>query len=137
MSSYDHFCLLQHIRSSAFPYVNSSAALPSAAGSLHDALAEMCYFYAQNLPTIVTLGHSSRVQAWPSRRFSRSSVLRISLVGYYSWTLIRVSRAAMESSFDKNVGALSAHAKGVLIANAAWRTLVLLLSWCVAFLCFM
>ena len=39
--------------------------------------------------------------------------------------------------FDKNTGALSAYAKGVLIANAAWaarRTLVLLLSWCVAFL---
>jgi hypothetical protein len=29
--------------------------LPLAAGSLHDALAEMCYFYAQNLPTIATL----------------------------------------------------------------------------------
>jgi hypothetical protein len=40
--------------------------------------------------------------------------------------------------FDKNTGALSAYAKSVLIANAAWaarRTLVLLLSWCVAFLC--
>ena len=55
MSSYDHFCFLQHIRSSAFPYVNSSAVLPSAEGSLRDALAETCYFYAQNLPTIVTL----------------------------------------------------------------------------------
>ena len=37
--------------------------------------------------------------------------------------------------FDKNTGALSACAKGILIANAAWaawRTLVRLLSWCVA-----
>ena len=37
--------------------------------------------------------------------------------------------------FDKNTGALSTYAKGVLIANAAWagwRTLVLLLSRCVA-----
>ncbi|KAI0263309.1 hypothetical protein BGY98DRAFT_1047109, partial [Russula aff. rugulosa BPL654] len=33
MSSYDHFCLLQHIRSSAFPYVNSSAVLPLVEGS--------------------------------------------------------------------------------------------------------
>ncbi|KAI0263333.1 hypothetical protein BGY98DRAFT_1046712, partial [Russula aff. rugulosa BPL654] len=33
MSSYDHFCFLQHIRSSGFPYVNSSAVLPSAEGS--------------------------------------------------------------------------------------------------------
>ena len=41
--------------------------------------------------------------------------------------------------FDKNKGALSAYAKGVLIAFAAWaawRTLVLLLSWCVNILCF-
>ena len=55
MSSYDHFCFLQHIRSLAFPYVSSSAVLPSTEGSLHDALAETCYLYAQNLPTIVTL----------------------------------------------------------------------------------
>ena len=55
MSSYDHFCFLQHIRSSAFPYVSSSAVYPLAEGSLRDALPETCYLYAQNLPTIVTL----------------------------------------------------------------------------------
>jgi hypothetical protein len=55
MSSYDYFCFLQHIRPSAFPYVNSSAILPSEEGSLRDALAETYYLYAQNLPTIVTL----------------------------------------------------------------------------------
>jgi hypothetical protein len=56
MSSWIYFCFLQiDIRSSAFPYVNSSAVLPSAAGSLHDALAEMCYFYTKNLPTVVML----------------------------------------------------------------------------------
>ena len=53
MSSYDHFCFLQHIRYSAYPYVNSSVVLPSTEGSLRDALAETCYLYAQNLPTIV------------------------------------------------------------------------------------
>lgn len=39
----------------------------------------------------------------------------------------------------KNTGALSAFTKGVLIANAAWAarmTVVILLNWCVAFLCF-
>ena len=43
---------------------------------------------------------SSYTQAKPSHRYSRSSVLRISLVGYYSLTLIRirVSRAAMGRS---------------------------------------
>ena len=55
MSSYDHFCFLQHIHSSEFPHVNSSAVLPSAEGSLRDALADTHYFYAQNLPTIATL----------------------------------------------------------------------------------
>jgi hypothetical protein len=55
MTSYNHFCFLQHIRKSAFPNVNPSAVLPSAEGSLRDALAETCYFYAQNLPTIITL----------------------------------------------------------------------------------
>ena len=37
--------------------------------------------------------------------------------------------------FDKNTGAPSAYAEGVLTANgvwAAWRTLLLLLSWCIA-----
>ncbi|KAI0263513.1 hypothetical protein BGY98DRAFT_1046198 [Russula aff. rugulosa BPL654] len=43
ISSYDHFCFLQHIRSSAFPYVNSSAVLPSAEGCC-DALAETAIF---------------------------------------------------------------------------------------------
>ncbi len=49
------FCFLQHIHSSAFPHVNPNADFPSAEGSLRDELAETCYFYAQNLPTIVTL----------------------------------------------------------------------------------
>ena len=54
MSSYDHY-FLQHIHSSAFRYVNSSAVFPSAEGSLRDTLTETCFIYAQNLPTIVTL----------------------------------------------------------------------------------
>jgi hypothetical protein len=55
MFAYEHIYFLQHIRSSAFPYINSSAVLPSAEGSLRDALTETCYLYVQNLPTIVTL----------------------------------------------------------------------------------
>ena len=42
--------------------------------------------------------------------------------------------------FDKNTGALSAYAKGVLITNAAWaawKTFVFLLSWCIAFSLFL
>jgi hypothetical protein len=37
MSSYDHFCFIRYIRSSAFPHVNSGAPFPSAEGSLRDA----------------------------------------------------------------------------------------------------
>ncbi|KAI0261410.1 hypothetical protein BGY98DRAFT_1182416, partial [Russula aff. rugulosa BPL654] len=120
MSSYDHFCFLQHIRSSAFPYVNSSAVLPSAEGSLRDALAEKCYFYAQNLPTIVTL-------------LPRAGLALALLLSFFNPENFPEYRANRDGTFyDKNTGALSAYAKGVLIANAAWaawRTLVLLLSW--------
>jgi hypothetical protein len=135
MSSYDHFCFLQHIRSSAFPYVNASAILPSAEGSLRDALAETCYFYAQNLPTIVTLlPRAGLALALLLTFFSPEN-----LPGGLSLSDVDQSIARRDGTFfDKNTGSLSAYAKGILIANAAWaawRTLVLLLSWCVAFLC--
>ena len=135
MSSSDHFCFLQHIRSSAFPYVNSSAVLPSAEGLLRDALAETSYLYAQNLPTIVTL-------------LPRAGLALALLLPFFSpenpggLSLLDVDQSIARRDgtfFDKNMGALSAYAKGVLIANAAWaawRTLVLLLSWCVASLFF-
>jgi len=137
MSSYDHFCFLQHIRSSAFPYVNSSAVLPSEEGSLRDALTETCYLYAQNLPTIVTL--------LPRAGLALALLLSFfnpeNLPGGLSLSEVDQSIARRDGTFfDKNTGALSAYAKGVLIANAAWaawRTLVLLLSWCVAFSLFL
>lgn len=129
MTSYNHFCFLQHIRNSAFPRVNSSAVLPSAEGSLRDALAETCYFYAQNLATVVTL----------LPRAGLALALLISffnpehLPGGLSLSDIDQSIARRDGTFfDQRTGALSGYAKGVLIANAvwaAWRTLVLLLSW--------
>ncbi len=89
MSSYNHFCFLRHIRSSAFPHVNPTAVLPSAEGSLRDALAEMCYFYAQNLPTTMTLLPCAGLAL---------ALLRISLVGYHSPTLTRELYAVMQRS---------------------------------------
>ncbi len=129
MSSYDHFCFLQHIRFSAFPHVNPSAVLPSAEGSLRDVLAETCYFYAQNLPTIVTLlPRAGLALALLLSFFSPEN-----LPGGLSLSDVDQSIARRDGTFfDKNTGALSSYAKGVLIANAAWaawRTLVLLLSW--------
>jgi hypothetical protein len=138
MKSYDHFCFLQHIRNSAFPRVNPSAVLLSAEGSLRDALAETCYFYAQNLPTVLTL-------------LPRAGLALALLISFFSpehlpggLTLSDVDQSIARRDgtfFDQSTGALSGYAKGVLIANAAWtawRTLVLLLSWYVptASLCF-
>ncbi|KAI0299996.1 hypothetical protein B0F90DRAFT_1926006 [Multifurca ochricompacta] len=129
MTSYNHFCFLQHIRNSALPHVKPSAVLPSAEGSLRDALAETCYFYAQNLPTIVTL-------------LPRAGLALALLLSFFSpehlpggLSLFDVDQSIARRDgtfFDKSTGALSGYAKGVLIANAAWaawRTLVLLLSW--------
>ena len=131
MSSYDRFCFLQHIRTSAFPNVNPNAILPSAEGSLRDALAETCFFYAQNLPTIVTL--LPRAGLALALLLSFFSPER--LPGGLSLSDIDQSIARRDGTFfDKSTGALTGYAKGVLIANAAWaawRALVLLLSWCV------
>jgi hypothetical protein len=129
MTSYMHFCFLRHIRSLAFPHVNSSTVLPSAEASLRDALAETCYFYAQNLPTIVTL-------------LPRTGLALALLLTFFSpehlpggLSLSNVDQSITHRNgtfFNTSTGALSGYAKGVLIDNAAWaawRTLVLLLSW--------
>jgi hypothetical protein len=92
--------------------------LPSAEGSLCDALAETCYFYAPNLPTIVTL----------LPRTGLALMLLLSLLhteNLLGWLLpsdVDQSIARRDGTFfDKNTGVLSAYTKGTLIANAAWR----------------
>ncbi|KAI0263628.1 hypothetical protein BC834DRAFT_844491 [Gloeopeniophorella convolvens] len=129
MSSYSHFCFLQHIRNSAFPRAGAGAVLPSAEGSLRDALAETCYFYAQNLPTVTTL-------------LPRAGLALALLLAFWSpahlpggLALPQVDPALARRDgtfFDGRTGALKGYAKGVLVANAAWaawRALVLLYSW--------
>jgi hypothetical protein len=116
MSSYDHFYFLQHIRSWAFPYINSSVVLPSTEGSLRDALAETCCFYVQNSPTIVML-------------LPRAGLALVLLLSFFSPEnlLSGLSLSDVDQSiarrdgtfFDKNTGALSTCATYVLIANAA------------------
>ncbi len=91
MSTYNHFCFLQHIRFLAFPHINPSAVLPSAERSLRDVLTETCYFSCAE--------PSYDRDALPTcRLYPRSSVPGISLVGYHSPALIRALRAAMERS---------------------------------------
>ena len=133
MSSYDHFCFLQHIHTLAFPSINLNAILPSAEGLLRNVLAEMCFFYAQNLPTIVTL-------------LLCTGLALALLLLFFSPECGGLLLSDIDQSiahrngtfFDKSTGALTCYAKGVLIANAAWaawRVLVLLLSWYVRLTC--
>jgi hypothetical protein len=136
MSSYDHFCFLQHIRSSAISYVNSSAVFPSAEGLLRDALTDTCYFYAQNLPTIVNLlPRAGLALALLFSFFSPENLRGGLLLSGVDQSIARCDG----TFFDKNTGALLAYAKSVLIANTAWATwrTFVLLSWCVALLCFL
>jgi hypothetical protein len=109
MSSCDHYCLLQHIRSSAFPYVNSSGILPSAEGSLRNTLAVTCHLYEQNLPTIVTLlPRTGLALALLLSFFSPENLL----VGHHSPMFIRVSRAATGRSLTRTWGLLQPMPKG-------------------------
>jgi hypothetical protein len=100
-------------------------------GSLHDVLTETCYFYAQNFPTIATLLPHAGFLVLLLLFFSPEN-----LPGGLSLLDVDQSIARRDGTFfDKNTGALSAYVKGVLIVNAAWaawRTLVLLLSWYVS-----
>jgi len=135
MSSYDHFCFLQHICTSAFPSVNPNTILPSAEGSLHDVLAETCFFYTQNLPMIVMLlPYTGLALALLLLFFSPEC-----LPGGLLLSDVDQSIACRDGMFfNKSTGALTHYAKGVLIANAAWaawRVLVLLLSWYVRLTC--
>jgi len=135
MSSYDHFCFLQHIRTLAFPSVNPNTILPSAEGSLCDALAEMCFFYAQNLPMIVMLLlHAGLALALLLLFFSPERLPGGLSLSDIDQSIVRHDR----TFFDKSTSALTHYTKGVLIANAAWaawRVLVLLLSWYVCLTC--
>ncbi|KAF8497809.1 hypothetical protein F5888DRAFT_1803273 [Russula emetica] len=96
MSSFDHSYFLQHIRSSAFPYVDSSA----------------------NLPTVVTLLPRAGLALALLLSFFSPEILP----GGLSLSDVDQSIARRDGTFlDKNAGALSAYAKGILIANAAPR----------------
>ena len=98
---------------------------------LRDALAEMCFFYAQNLPTIMTLVPCAGLAL--ALLLSFFSPER--LPGGLPLSDIDQSIVRRDGTFfDRSTGALTGYTEGVLIANAAWaawRVLVLLLSWCV------
>ncbi|KAI0033213.1 hypothetical protein K488DRAFT_85134 [Vararia minispora EC-137] len=129
MSSFTHFCFFRHIRTSAVPVSHARAVLPSAEGSWRDLLAETCFFYSQNLPTVALL-------------LPRAGIALAVLLTFWTPVILPDGRPLPDIApvvalrdntfFDPHDGALSGYAKGVLAANAAWaawRIFVLLVSW--------
>ena len=115
MSSYSVFCFLQHIRFSGFFGEN---------GSLRDGLAETFWFYSQNLPTVALL--------LPRAGLSLALLFAFSAPqpGYIA--LADSGITPRDHTYFRDDGSLTAYARGVLIANAAWtawRLLVLIISW--------
>lgn len=88
--------------------------------SISQFLAESCYFYSQNLPTVALL-------------LPRAGLCLALLFSFFSPSPTTTTTTDRDATFfNPDDGSLTGYAKGVLIANAAWtgwRTLVLLLSW--------
>lgn len=137
LTSYTHFCFFAYIRRSARPpwpsfsssrpstphlssspqpsspqpsTPTSSSVSSSSIAAFSDYIAESCYWYSQNTPTVVLL--------LPRAALSLSLLLTSTQPG--------VGRDS--TYFDAN-GALTGYARGILFTNAAWtawRTLVLI-----------
>ncbi|KAG1824927.1 uncharacterized protein BJ212DRAFT_1476216 [Suillus subaureus] len=116
MTSYTNFCFMQYIRFSAFFGEN---------GSLRDGIAETFWFYSQNLPTVALL--------LPRAGLSLALLLTFTSASPDYVAMLEAGFNRRDGTyFSASDGTLTAYARGVLIANAAWtawRVLVLLLSW--------
>ncbi|KAG1838230.1 hypothetical protein C8R48DRAFT_782462 [Suillus tomentosus] len=116
MTSYTNFCFMQYIRFSAFFGEN---------GSLRDGIAETFWFYSQNLPTVALL--------LPRAGLSLALLLAFTSASPDYVAMLEAGFIRRDGTyFSASDGTLTAYARGVLIANAAWtawRVLVLLFSW--------
>ena len=139
MTSYTNFSFLQHLRISAFSSEQAiaiapqSPSIPSYAdddtedpsdvmGSWKQGLAETCFFYSQNLPTLGLLLPRAGLSLALLLAFSTPAELFVA----------SGQRNTRDTTFFSADGTLTDYAKGVLITNiawTAWRTLVLLVSW--------
>jgi len=136
MSSYDHRVLSPAYSPLGIPIRQLKRGPPFCKG-LADELANVLLLCSEPSSAVVT----------PLPRAGLALVLLLSffspenLPGGLSLSGVDQSTSCHDRAFfDKNTGALSAYAKGVLVAIVAWatwRTLILLLSWCVAFLPFL
>jgi hypothetical protein len=130
MTSYNNFCFLQHLRFSAFfpepaptpqspsdPEYDDGSQSPWKSG-----IAETCFFYSQNLPTVAML--------IPRAGLSMALLFAFSNPPAFA----NPSVSLRDQTFFRSDGSLTDYARGVLFANAAWtgwRLLVLIVSWLV------
>jgi hypothetical protein len=126
MTSYVNFCFMQQIRISAFIGNGENQPDPSSKpiSRIRQGLAETCWFYAQNWPTVALL--------LPRAGLCIALLLAFSKPDPSFVVLLNSGAAERDATyFRASDGTLTRYARVVLIANAAWaawRTLVLLLS---------
>ncbi|KAF8966766.1 hypothetical protein BDZ97DRAFT_1657234, partial [Flammula alnicola] len=139
MTSYTNFSFLQHLRFSAFVSDHASTTSPQSPsdpdydiddvdgesqGSWKQGLAETCFFYSQNLPTVALLLPRAGLSLALLFAFSSATP---TLPFVNSGSVFR-----RDATFFRQDGALTDYTRGVLIANAAWtgwRIIILLGSW--------
>lgn len=130
MTSYNNFSFLQHIRFSAFfpePAPTPSdpeddAYYDGAQSPWKSGIAETCFFYSQNLPTVAML--------LPRAGLSMALLFAFSSPPVFP----NPSVSLRDQTFFRSDGSLTDYARGILFANAAWtgwRLLVLMASWSV------
>ena len=92
--------------------------------SWRDYIAETCFFYAQNLPTVVLL--------LPRAALCLALLLTFGTAQLSADELADSGIQNRDSTYFRTDGSLTDYSRGVLIANAAWtawRVLILILSW--------
>lgn len=133
MTSYTNFSFLQHLRFSAFfPEPAPTPQSPSdpeydtyydgSQSPWKSGIAETCFFYSQNLPTVAML----------LPRAGMSMALLFAFSNPPAFAIPSVS--LRDQTFFRSDGSLTDYSRGVLFANAAWtgwRLLVLITSWSV------
>lgn len=123
MTSYNTYSFLRHIRSTAWD--------PERGGSIHDGVAETCWYLSQNTANIALLLPRAGLCLALLFNFSSSQPGTLALAD--TGNILRD-----RTFFNPQDGTLSGYARGVLIANAAWtawRTLVWLCAWYACYLC--
>lgn len=116
MSSYSNFCFIQYVRLSSFR--------KSDAGSLADGIAEQCYRFSQNLPTVILL--------LPRAALCLALLLTFSSPSPAAVAASNAGASQRDKTFFNGDGALTSYARGILIFNCVWiiwRVFVLLASW--------